>query len=779
MKTEVTVGIDFGTSKSAISWRRADTGEVRIVRIGTESSMPSLVYYGDDGEILVGGAVEALLDDDEAGALIVRTAKRDLATDLIYPVPTDPTPVSTVTRILRALLDAAEADPELAACLGPDKRVTEATITHPATFSALHKQRLLEAAYAAKLQNVRLRTEPMAAALAAADAIKKGLGKTVMVYDLGAGTFDLAVLTRDGDGRWRQVIEPIGERIGGDDFDNLVYDHAEQKAIAYLGCRLNEAGGRSPRLLNSYRKRKENLSNPNVSTVPLSDVLPNGKRLKHDLTRDEFERIIHGKIEETIVFVQKALRSAYDEKAPVDSVILIGGSSRIPLVEKMLTKYANVAHWGERGLAVVRGACLPYEEKVQPPPPPPPKEASTQAPILVTVGDFPPEMRADLERLNESLKKGGASITGPRRPVIVVGGRTGVGKSTTINRIFGRVVSRVGTGSRGTELPRELVWQFTADGKHDKIDQASLLLIDLPGLGDAKRELEIEQIRPKYREYAPKADCILLIVTPPRPSEASVIDAIRLLLAGGAKAEQIVFGVNLHPELNYHFNKKTQKVVSDSEFDKLPDAVKKSDIELRKVSPSDFDDKLSQADNDALNAMIREFLRVVNEELAPDFGASFGASQVVVYDGQKGWHIFQLLEVIASRLPKDALLMFIKETKKVADAIYHDYEVVKKAAREEQEAKEREERAKLEAQVAAAQKLKDELAEAETRRRIREAEERAETLRRRYERDRIEDDRKYERIQQEQVRYEKPLLVKAVEWVADKWDRFKKWAKGG
>lgn len=345
------IGIDFGTSKSVVTWLRDGATEPQIVRNeeGDEST-PSVAYLGHSEKLFGNSAVNMTEDEDEA-PYVVASCKRDLRLGLTYALPGDPGPVEVAAEILRYLLGMVHKDAEVKQFLnGP---VETATITCPATFSPLERDRLIEAGKLAGLKHVALLDEPTAAAMACAKALPKAVGKTLLVYDLGAGTFDLAVLTKDGRGEWRPAIEPLGARLGGDDFDSTLFGHFDGKAKEAHGEGL---GGMNALLKVKCRRAKE--SAVTHGRTNFSHVMPNGKVFKCVVTRDEFHALISAHVDLTITHVERALDLAKKNDAPVDSCVLIGGSSRIPLIKDRLTALLGIPtlEWGQRDFAVAVGA---------------------------------------------------------------------------------------------------------------------------------------------------------------------------------------------------------------------------------------------------------------------------------------------------------------------------------------------------------------------------------------------------------------------------------------
>ncbi len=320
------LGVDLGTSYSAAATMRS--GRPEIFQLGQRTaSMPSVVVLRADGEVLVGDAAER-----RALAEPTRTArefKRRLG---------DPTPIILggtpygAEALLAHLLSAIVA--RVSEQLGESP--ASIVVCHPASYSAYKIDLLQQAARLADVGEVSLITEPEAAALHYAIEERVPIGAAVAVYDLGGGTFDASVLRTNADG-YAPIGRPEGmERLGGSDFDEAVFRHV-------LDC-LREArlepDPRDPgmlpalaRLREECRRAKEALSSDTDATIAVP--LP-GVSTEVRLTRAEFEGMIRPRILETIATLARAVGSAGLDIGALDRILLVGGSSRIPLVAEMV-----------------------------------------------------------------------------------------------------------------------------------------------------------------------------------------------------------------------------------------------------------------------------------------------------------------------------------------------------------------------------------------------------------------------------------------------------------
>jgi formylglycine-generating enzyme required for sulfatase activity/actin-like ATPase involved in cell morphogenesis len=345
------LGIDFGTSQSSMAWFNPRTNQAEVLRNAEgEEKTPSVVYYGD-GETLVGKPAEDLLENEHERGRILFSVKRDLAKRVRYSLGDRYLrPVEVVADILRKLKRDAEEGHF-------GEPVGRAVITHPAVFDQEEKGLLEEAAKVAGFTDVVLLPEPVAAAVAYAEA-GLNVGDSVLVYDLGGGTFDLALLNRGAAAEaFSLAAEPRGLRCGGDDFDLALYDHCETIAQRTLKRGIGMIGRRDLQFLRECRRRKENLSQSTRSKF--SSYLRGGVRFEHAIDRESFEKLIGSAVKPTIILTRSMLDEATSEGWQPKSVVLIGGSSRVPLVQQLLREAMPIepVKWERRDVAVALGAA--------------------------------------------------------------------------------------------------------------------------------------------------------------------------------------------------------------------------------------------------------------------------------------------------------------------------------------------------------------------------------------------------------------------------------------
>ena len=347
------LGIDVGTTRTAAATGRPDAGlnEFEVVNLGDRaSSVPSVLYLGDDGSVLVGEAAErrATSSPDH----VVREFKRRIGDPTPLVVAGRPwLPEELSARLVRWVVDrVAERHG------GPAERIV---VTHPASWGG-HKQERLASALSAHGIPVTFLAEPQAAALHYAAAERVESGSTIAVYDLGGGTFDSAVVHKDGR-RFALAGRPEGvERLGGVDFDELVFEHVrEGLPAAFDGLDEDDPAVLSAvaTIRRECREAKEALSSDTEVSIP---VLTPGAQGTVRLHRSEFEALIRPRIEETVDALRHAVASAGLTPDQLTAVLLVGGSSRIPLVAELVSEHLGrpVAVDADPKNAIAKGAAL-------------------------------------------------------------------------------------------------------------------------------------------------------------------------------------------------------------------------------------------------------------------------------------------------------------------------------------------------------------------------------------------------------------------------------------
>jgi molecular chaperone DnaK len=345
------VGIDLGTTNSAVAVTMEGGRAEVIPNAEGGRTTPSVVAFTEDGERLVGQVArrQAILNPEAT----VYSAKRfigrkwgevdDESKIVSYPVVKgsndavrfdirgrEYAPEEIAGLILRKLAEDA------ARFLG--EKVTEAVITVPAYFNDAQRQATKDAGRIAGLEVLRIINEPTAAALAY--GLDKSGSETVLVFDLGGGTFDVSILDV-GDGVV-EVRSTNGDgHLGGDDFDKRVVDWLSDEFKRDQGVDLRNDAQALQRLYEAAEKAKVELSTTTTTTVSLPFITADANGPKHlniGLTRATFDQLTHDLVERTRGPVEQALRDAKLTPADIDEVILVGGSTRIPAVQSLVRK---------------------------------------------------------------------------------------------------------------------------------------------------------------------------------------------------------------------------------------------------------------------------------------------------------------------------------------------------------------------------------------------------------------------------------------------------------
>ena len=323
------LGVDLGTTYTAAAVNV--DGRVEMLGLGIRAmQVPSVVFIRDDGEIIVGEAAEQQGAADPSR--VVREFKRRIGDPV--PLVVGGSPFSAQALTARLLAWVVGIAPERQG--GPPEHVC---VTHPANWGPFKRDLLGQAIEIAGLRGVATstRTEPESAAIAYASRDRVAEGDRVAVYDLGGGTFDAAVLVREGAG-FRFAGPPEGvEHLGGIDFDEAVFRHV----LTPLGDDVAALDDTDPatatglaRLRRDCVEAKEVLSFAVDTVVPV--VLPGVTRSVR-LTRGELDDMLRPAIGETVAATRRVLDSAGVEPGDLAAIVLVGGSSRIPLVSELLS----------------------------------------------------------------------------------------------------------------------------------------------------------------------------------------------------------------------------------------------------------------------------------------------------------------------------------------------------------------------------------------------------------------------------------------------------------
>jgi len=292
-----------------------------------ERLTPSIVAFGKEGELLVGSAAknQAILNYERT----VSSVKRKLSGDFRLNIDgQEYTAVQLAAIIIGKLKECAEEF--------LDEPVRQAIITVPAYFNDGQRQAVKRAGEIAGLEVMRLINEPTAAALAY--GLPREKEGQILVFDLGGGTFDVSIL--DISGEVYEVVATRGNnRLGGDDFDAAIVQHICKEYHERSGVDLRQDRMALQKVKDAAEQVKKELSESMSATVNLPFISADASGPKHlemTITRQEFENLIYGFIEEISQLVDATLTDAGADAEQVDTVVLVGGSTRIPAVQKML-----------------------------------------------------------------------------------------------------------------------------------------------------------------------------------------------------------------------------------------------------------------------------------------------------------------------------------------------------------------------------------------------------------------------------------------------------------
>ncbi|WP_296216324.1 molecular chaperone DnaK [uncultured Corynebacterium sp.] len=327
------VGIDLGTTNSVVSV--LEGGEAKVIANSEGSrTTPSIVAFAKNGEVLVGQSAknQAVANVDRT----IRSVKRHMGTD--WKVSIDDKEY-TAPEISARTLQKLKRDAE--SYLGED--VTDAVITVPAYFNDAQRQATKDAGQIAGLNVLRIVNEPTAAALAY--GLEKGdKEQTILVFDLGGGTFDVSLL-EIGDGVVEVRATAGDNELGGDDWDQRIVDWLADKFKSSHGVDLTKDKMALQRLREAAEKAKIELSSSQQASINLPyitvDEDKNPLFLDETLTRTEFQKITQDLLDRTKAPFQAVLKDAEVSVDEIDHVVLVGGSTRMVAVSELVTELTN------------------------------------------------------------------------------------------------------------------------------------------------------------------------------------------------------------------------------------------------------------------------------------------------------------------------------------------------------------------------------------------------------------------------------------------------------
>ena len=353
-KMSKVIGIDLGTTNSCVA--TIENGEpVVIANAEGARTTPSVVAFNKDGERLIGITAKRQAVTNPERTMI--SVKRHMGTDWKTDIDgTEYTPQEISAFILQKLKADAEA------YLGHE--IKQAVITCPAYFTDAQRKATKDAGRIAGMDVLRIINEPTAAALAyGAD---KGEDQTILVYDLGGGTFDVSILeiyNVDGQPQIEVKATAGNNKLGGDDFDERIIEWLISEFKRETGIDLSKDNQAMSRLKEAAEKAKIELSGTQSSQINLPFITMkdgNPEHLDITMSRARFEDLIAKHIEDTMAPTRQAMKDAGVKKGDVDKVILVGGSTRVPAVQTAIEKETGKAPY--KGInpdeAVAMGAAL-------------------------------------------------------------------------------------------------------------------------------------------------------------------------------------------------------------------------------------------------------------------------------------------------------------------------------------------------------------------------------------------------------------------------------------
>ena len=353
MSTPV-IGIDLGTTNSCVA---TIEGGKAVVIPNSEGSRttPSVVAFSKEGERLVGVTAKRQAVTNSERTVI--SVKREMGTEWTKEIDGEKySPQEISAFVLQKLKSDAEE------YLG--KEVNQAVITCPAYFSDAQRKATKDAGRIAGLEVLRIINEPTAAALAY--GVDKDDDQTILVYDLGGGTFDVSILEIyqvDGQPQIEVKATSGDNRLGGDDFDDVIIKWVISEFKKSTGIDLSKDLQAVSRIREASEKAKIELSGTPTTQINLPFITMNDGQPEHldmSLSRSKFEKLISNLIEKTMAPTRQAMKDSGVKKGSVDKVLLVGGSTRVPAVQSAIEKEVGKAPF--KGInpdeAVAMGAAL-------------------------------------------------------------------------------------------------------------------------------------------------------------------------------------------------------------------------------------------------------------------------------------------------------------------------------------------------------------------------------------------------------------------------------------
>ncbi len=343
------LGIDLGTTNSVACIYRS--GRIETLTMDGYIALPSVVSFKDRDTMLVGQAAKKrLIIDPEHSVGSVKRFMGDR--DKKFPIyGQEYSPVDISSFILKEIVEHAEKTLRTT--------IKDAIITVPAYFNNNQKSDTLAAGKSAGLNVLQLIPEPTAAAIAY--GLDKGKDQTIMVYDLGGGTFDISILKIDGN-KFRVVAVDGDSHLGGDDFDNAIVSFIMDKFKKRTGIDLQkddskEAHIARQKLKEAAERAKLELSQAQSTDISIPELM--GCAIDDTLTRDQFNKLIKTYLDTTIKKIRSVLKESKMTPGDIDRVILVGGSTRVTAVKDIVAREIKEPYISEKvDEEVARGAAI-------------------------------------------------------------------------------------------------------------------------------------------------------------------------------------------------------------------------------------------------------------------------------------------------------------------------------------------------------------------------------------------------------------------------------------
>jgi len=334
------LGIDLGTTNSVAIIYNDKNDSLDVVKIdGTDEILPSVVSYTEDGTIVGSEAKNGAIIYPESTVLSIKRLMG--SPDKLNISGTERSPEEICAEILKKLKTAAEAQ--------AGEAFNEVVITHPAYYNDRQIFATRQAGLMAGFENVYLLSEPLSAAIEY--GYRQSYAQTLLVYDLGGGTFDACVLEVSQDAEGQEIFQELSDvgdmHLGGDDFDAELIRWMKEKFIADNGLDPDELEPIErkrvmQKLKQEAEQTKKKLSGTNKVAVRINPLLiHNGvpKNLSAEITREEFEAMIRKYVDRSRDIIEEALKRAGKQADEISKVILVGGSALIPMVKRMVAGY--------------------------------------------------------------------------------------------------------------------------------------------------------------------------------------------------------------------------------------------------------------------------------------------------------------------------------------------------------------------------------------------------------------------------------------------------------